>query len=155
LSDAQTILKVVLMTDQKGAVAELSIARAAAECGIGVYKPLTDGERSDLIFEVESRLYRVQCKYARVFGDVIRVRCYSTRRAKDGLRKRVYRVEEVDLIAAYCPDLDRCFLLGGSEFDERTQVDLRLGDCRNSQMGRVNNASAFEFAAKLTALLGP
>ena len=62
----------MLTTDQKGAVAELAIARAAAECGVGVYKPLTDGERSDLIFEVESQLYRVQCKYSRLYGDVVK-----------------------------------------------------------------------------------
>jgi hypothetical protein len=35
----------VLTTDQKGAAAELAIAHAAAELGIGVFKPLTDGAR--------------------------------------------------------------------------------------------------------------
>jgi hypothetical protein len=38
----------MLTTDQKGAVAELAIAHAAAELGVGVFKPLTDGERYDL-----------------------------------------------------------------------------------------------------------
>jgi hypothetical protein len=145
----------VLTTDQKGAVAELAIAHAAAECGVGVYKPLTDGERSDLIFEIESRLYRVQCKYARLYGDVIRVRCYSTRRAREGLRKRVYRSDEVDLIAVYCADLDRCLLLRCKEFDGRTQVDIRVRACRNNQKRGVNNASTFDFAGRLTALQGP
>jgi hypothetical protein len=145
----------VLTTDQKGAIAELAIAHAAAERGLGVYKPLTDGERSDLIFEVESRLFRVQCRYARVYDDVVRVRCYSTRRAREGLRKRVYRSDEVDLIAVYCAELDRCFLLSGDEFDGRTQVDPRLGTCRNNQRTGVNEASAFDFDARLTALLGP
>ena len=145
----------MLTTDQKGAVAELAIARAAAECGVGVYKPLTDGERSDLIFEVESQLYRVQCKYARLYGDVVKVRCYSTRRAKDGLRKRVYRSDEVDLIAVYCADLDRYFLLPDTVFDGRTEVDLRVGLCRNNQRRGVNDAFAIDFGARLTALLGP
>ena len=34
----------MLTTDQKGAVAELAIARAAAELGLGVFKPLTDNQ---------------------------------------------------------------------------------------------------------------
>jgi len=49
----------MLTTDQKGAVAELAIAHAAAELGLGVFKPLTDGERYDLIFETGSTLLRV------------------------------------------------------------------------------------------------
>lgn len=52
----------MLTTDQKGSAAELAIAHAAAEIGIGVYKPLTDGERYDLILEAGARLVRVQCK---------------------------------------------------------------------------------------------
>jgi hypothetical protein len=42
----------VLTTDQKGAIiGESAIAHAAIKLGIGVYKPLSDGERYDLIFE--------------------------------------------------------------------------------------------------------
>ena len=52
-----------LTTDQKGAIAELAIAHAAAVLGVGVFKPLTDGERYDLIFDLRPRLLRVQCKW--------------------------------------------------------------------------------------------
>ena len=145
----------MLTTDQKGAVAELAIARAAAELGVGVFKPLTDGQRYDLIFEIGSKLYRVQCKYARFRRDVVVIRCYSARRAREGLRKRTYCATEVDLIAAYCPELDRCFLLPADQFDERTQVDLRVGPSRNNQRLGVNWAEDFTFDAKLRSLTGP
>jgi PD-(D/E)XK nuclease superfamily protein len=49
-------VSVVLTTDQKGAIAELAIAHAASELGVGVFKPPTDGERYDLIFEAGSTL---------------------------------------------------------------------------------------------------
>jgi hypothetical protein len=42
----------VLTTDQKGAAAELAIAHVAADLGVGVLKPLTEGERCDLIFDL-------------------------------------------------------------------------------------------------------
>jgi hypothetical protein len=42
----------VLTTDQKGSIAELAIASAAAKLEIGVFKPLTEGERYDLIFDL-------------------------------------------------------------------------------------------------------
>ena len=65
----------MLTTDQKGAVAESAVIHAAIKLGIGVFKPLTDGERYDLIFDLRPRLVRVQCKWAVRQGDVIVVRC--------------------------------------------------------------------------------
>jgi hypothetical protein len=67
---------VQLTTDQKGAIAELEIARRAAELGIGVWHAYTV-ERYDLIFDLRPQLLRVQCKWVSRYGDVIVVRCYS------------------------------------------------------------------------------
>jgi PD-(D/E)XK nuclease superfamily protein len=121
------------------AIAELAIAREAVSLGIDVCRPLAEGGRYDLIMEIRSQLFRVQCTYARRHDEVVRVRCYSTRRAREGLRKRTYRAAaEVDLIAAYCPGVDPCFLLDADHFDGRTQVDLRVGASRNKQSLRVN-----------------
>ena len=97
----------MLTTDQKGAIAELAIAHIAAEIGVGVFKPLTDGERYDLIFDLRPRLVRVQCKWAAPVGDVVIVRCRSCRRTKAGLLHRGYTADEVDAIVAYSPELGR------------------------------------------------
>ena len=106
----------VLTTDQKGAVAETAIAFAAIKLGIGVYRPLFEGGRFDFIFEVGGELSRVQCKWAPLHGDVVIVRCYSSRRARAGVVRRIYEPEDVDVIAAYCPPLDRCFVVPASRF---------------------------------------
>jgi predicted RNA-binding Zn-ribbon protein involved in translation (DUF1610 family) len=76
----QLPLPTVLTTDQKGAIAEAEIVAAVIRLGIGVYKPVSDGERCDLIFECDRRLLRVQCKWAPRHGDVVVVRCRSCRR---------------------------------------------------------------------------
>ena len=145
----------MLTTDQKGAAAELAIAHAAAELGVGVYKPLTDGERYDLIFEAGSKLIRVQCKWAPLDRDTVVVRCYSNRRAREGLRRRVYTAREADAIAAYCSALGRCFFVPAQRFDGHAQLVLRLSPTKNNQHTRVNWAEDFDFAARLSALLGP
>ncbi len=47
----------MLTPDQKGSIAEMEIATAAVKLGIGVFKPLSDGHRYDLIFDLgEERL---------------------------------------------------------------------------------------------------
>jgi hypothetical protein len=145
----------VLTTDQKGAIAELAVAHAAAVLGVGVFKPLTDGERYDLILDVGASLLRTQCKWARRCGNVVVVPCYSARRARDGLRKRVYRASEVDAIAAHCAEIDRAFLLFAEEFDGRSAVQLRLAPSRNNQRLGINWADDFDFDARLMTLLGP
>jgi len=145
----------VLTTDQKGAIAELAIAQAAAELGVGVFKALTDGERYDLIFETGAALIRVQCKWAPLSDQTVVVRCYSNRRAREGLRRRSYTASEADAIAAYCPGLDRCFLIPATRFDGHLQLLLRLAPSRNNQRLGVNWADDYDFAARLTALLGP
>ena len=145
----------MLTTDQKGAAAELAIAHAAAELGIGVYKPLTDGERYDLIFEIGSKLVRVQCKWAPVECGTVVVRCYSNRRAREGLRRRIYTAREADAIAAYCAALGRCFFVPADRFDGHAQLVLRLAPTKNNQRMGINWAEEFDFAARLSALLGP
>ncbi len=146
----------MLTPDQKGAIAELSIARAAARLGVGVFKPLTDGERYDLIFDLRPCLVRVQCKTAVLLrGSVLRVACYSARRTSEGLIERFYSSAEIDAIAAHSVELDRCHFIPIGEIPGRSEMLLRLEPCRNNQRLGVNWASEFELDAKLIALLGP
>ena len=157
-SDVFSIVRTMgaaLSTDQKGAIAELAIAKAAIARRIGVYRPLSDGERYDLIFDLGDRLDRVQCKWAPLHGDVIVVRVYSSRRAADGLRRRRYAPGEIDALAAYCPDLDRCFYLPSERIAGRVQLHLRTAPSRNNQSCGVNWADDFSFEGLQSSTLGP
>jgi PD-(D/E)XK endonuclease len=139
----------MLTTDQKGAVAEIAIALIATKLGIDVYRPLHEGGRYDLILDVGGRLIRVQCKWAPRHGDVVVVRCYSTRRNRNGLLRRIYVEGEVDGYAAYCQEIDRCFFLPYENFVRRTQIHLRLDRTNNNQKLGINWADDFDFAATL------
>jgi hypothetical protein len=139
----------MLTTDQKGAIAETAIVHAATALGIEVYRPIAEGGRFDMIFLLGEELVRVQCKWAPRHGDVIYVRCYSNRRAREGLRRRLYTADEIDAFAAYCPDLARCYFLPIERFLGRSQVLLRIHPTRNNQRELINWAKDFEFAATL------
>jgi hypothetical protein len=125
----------------------MAIAAAAAKMGIGVYAPLTV-ERCDLVFDLRPKLVRVQCKWAVRDGDVVVVRCTS-RRGREGYVRTVYTPDEVDAIAAYCLELDRCYFLPIRECANRRAVQLRLAPTRNNQVLRVNWAEDFAFEATL------
>ncbi|SRR6266511_2181684 len=139
----------MLSPDQKGAVAELAITHHAARLGIGVLRPLTDGLRYDLVFDLGDRLLRVQCKWAARRGDVLVVPCRSCRRSAQGFSRRPYSAEEVDLLAAYSLELDRSYLISPCVFSGRPSIQLRLPPARNNQRRGINWAEDFDFAATI------
>ncbi len=126
---------------------------AAVKLGFDVYLPITEGGRYDLIIHAGPRLLRVQCKWAGLNGDVIVLRSYSARRSVGGkLINRHYTRDEVDMFAAYSPDLDQCFLLPPELWERRRQVHLRISRTLNNQARGINWAKDFELAATLGAL---
>jgi PD-(D/E)XK endonuclease len=136
---------VELSTDQKGAIAETAIVHAAVKIGIEVYVPVASGGRYDVVFFVDSRFVRVQCKSAVRRGDVVVIPCRSRRRGSNGFVHRAYTPDEVDLIAGYCPSLDRCYAVPVAQFFRRAMIQLRLAPARNNQRQGILWARDFEF----------
>src|SRR5215210_8447388 len=98
-------------TSLKGAIAETAIAAAAVEMGIFVLRPLVEGRRYDLLFDVDHRLYRVQCKWARRAGAVLIVNLESCRHTPLGYVRTKYDRSEIDAVVAYSRELKRCYWL--------------------------------------------
>ena len=146
----------MLTTNQKGAVAEAAITKAAVELGVEVYRPAVEGGRYDLVFGVDDQLVRVQCKWASVDGDALVVRCYSSRRARRGLVRRLYTPGEVDAFAVYSAATGRCYFIPFAVVGASPEIRLRFAPTRNNQRKGIRHAKDFEFAATLgRALPGP
>jgi hypothetical protein len=58
----------------------------------------------------------------------------------NGKIQRAYSSSEIDALAAYCPHLERCFLVPISRIDGRPTVHLRVAPARNNQARGVNRA---------------
>lgn len=63
------------------------------------------------------------------------------------MRVRAYTTAEIDYVAAYCADLDRCYLIPATLVENRRQIHLRLEKTRNNQRAALNWAAPFEFSA--------
>lgn len=133
--------------NHKGNVAELAIAKEAADLGLSVLKPLTEHECYDLALDLGSQILRVQCKWANHTGDVVQIRVSKSRSSRRGYIRSTYQAGEIDALAAYCADLDRCYLLPVSMVAGKHVVHLRTSPARNNQRASINFAAEYELGA--------
>jgi PD-(D/E)XK endonuclease len=138
----------MLSTNQKGAIAETAITHEAVKLGIEVYRPVVEGGRFDLVFAfADASLARVQCKWAPLRDGVVAVRSYSCRRTADGSRRTIYAIDEIDAIAAYCPENGRCYYVPVAKVAGHAVLHLRLAPTRNNQADGVNWGLEYELGA--------
>jgi hypothetical protein len=146
-----------LSTDRKGAIAESAVLHAAVRLGLLVALPYSP-QRYDLILDLGARLLRVQCKWAMRRGDVVVVRCYTSRRSRQRIVRRGYDCAEIDAIAAYCADLGRCYLISMSSLRGQRNVHLRIAPAANGQNRGIRWATQYDFETidwEALARLGP
>jgi prevent-host-death family protein len=136
----------------KGNVAELKIVAELASLGVPVLRPMTKHERYDLVIDVGGRFLRVQCKSAPLYRDVIVVRTESNRRGPNGFVRKPYTADEVDGIAAYCPELDSCYLLMMDRVTTNRQITLRVSPTKNGQRACLHWASEHELSGAIAQL---
>jgi PD-(D/E)XK endonuclease len=139
--------------NEKGAIAEESIATEATRLGIVVSRPNVDA-RYDLIFDTGTSLLRVQCKWGALDADagVINVNLTSNRCTPAGYARTTYGAGEVDLFAVYCLEQNRCYLLEADGLVGRRAIWLRLSEPKNRQRACVNLASDFTFDGAIAQL---
>ena len=133
--------------NHKGNVAEAAIAFHAMRLGIPVCRPLIEHCRYDLVLELGGELRRVQCKWVPRRGEVIPVRFVGNRRGPNGFIRTRYTAEEIDAIAAYCEQVDKCYYLPIEEIGDRDSVQLRLTPPKNCQRASVTFAANHELGA--------
>jgi prevent-host-death family protein len=144
----------VLSTNRKGAIAETQIAAAATHLGVPVLRPIVEHARYDLGFDIGGHIYRVQCKWGALQdeGAVIRVNLMSSWCTPTGYERRSYSEDEIDLVAAYCEELGRCYLLPSKLVAGRRCIDVRVKPPKNRQRANLNLAVDFELPGAIAQL---
>jgi PD-(D/E)XK endonuclease len=117
-----------------------------------VLRPIVEGRRYDLVFDTGPRLLRVQCKWAARKGSIIVVHTRTCRWTSRGYVRSTYSPIEIDAVAAYCPDLERFYLLPIEDVGSRSMVHLRLARAANNQEAAIKYAATYEFAGAIAQL---
>jgi prevent-host-death family protein len=133
--------------NHKGNIAEAAITLAATKLGIPVLRPITEHTRYDMIFDLEPGLVRVQCKWAPRKGNVVVVNLAGFRYTSTGYVRSTYCADEIDAVAAYCQELDECYLLPIEKVDGMRGIHLRLAPTKNGQRAALNWAADYRLGA--------
>jgi len=125
-----------------GARAEAAVAAALVRAGRAVFLPAFDVQgRVDLVYADTTRLVRVQCKSARLIGDIIQFRtCSNTLNVP-----RPY-TGEIDEFGVYSPDTGQVYLVPVDVTPSRACA-LRLSPPRNGQRTKVRWAADYLLGA--------
>src|SRR2546426_8446034 len=103
-------------------MAEAEVVAAAARLDLVVLRPLCDGARYDLAIDIGHDILRVQCKWAHLRNDMITAELRTSWHTPRGYVRTTYSRDEVDAIAAYVPDTDKCYLIPINEAAGRAAV---------------------------------
>ena len=131
---------------KKGDLAELKVATDLIARGCRLSLPYGEDHDYDLVADYEGRLHRVQVKYTRSDGRVIKVKCFSHSLTAGKIRStKHYSTAMVDWIAVYDLTTDRCYyvpswMLGA---EGRSLFQLRLVPARNGQSLRIRRAEDY------------
>lgn len=125
-----------------GNIAEAKVMAEFITLGLPVLIPFGDNERYDLVIEVNKRFYKVQVKTGnyKKNGSIIIPTCSSYKHR--GIGKRSYTKNQIDFIAVYCLEVDKCYLI--SNFEEcATGLTLRVKPTKNNQNTNIRWAKDY------------
>lgn len=125
----------------KGSIGELAIAKDLAQKGFKVFTELGDLSKIDIIAEdPEGTLIKVQVKYCTMKdGGFVEV---TARKSGPGY-EFYYTEKDFDVVAIYCPDIDKVAYMNSKELCSQTQFNLRVRGAKGGGKSTVNYFSSY------------
>jgi hypothetical protein len=130
-------------TKQKGSIGVAHVITHCVEKGYQVYLPFDENSRFDLIvYRHQGSLERVQVKYSKSNGKVLKVKCRST----NNWQNKKYTVAEIDWIAAFDTLTKQLYFIHSDYVGDNGKniIHLRLTKPANGQKSGILWAKDFQ-----------
>ncbi|RJO63892.1 MAG: hypothetical protein C4540_06110 [Candidatus Omnitrophota bacterium] len=128
------------ITKQKGDIAEAFVMYLLKTQGFNVLIPWGEDTRYDIVSEKNGIFKRIQVKYVSSNNGVLDVAI----RSSNNYNVKPYTSSEIDIIAAFCPLLNKVYFLPLNIIKNRRSLKLRLQQSRNQQKKNVVMAVQYE-----------
>ncbi len=120
----------------KGDLAEMRVGAKFLEKGWYVSYPFGDDAPYDLIVDIDGTLNKVQVKHIKSDKGALRFRLHSN--------SGVSYKETVDLMSIYDSETEEIYLMNPNDFENSTEVSLRLVKPKNNQTKGVIMAEQYK-----------
>lgn len=120
-------------TTDKGDIGVLKVMADLVGKGIPVFTPVSASSAFDLVILHSDTFKRVQVKYRAIENG--RIAFTLNRKSTEA----IYRNTEVDLLAIYCPDTDKCYYVS----DPPYSIAIRFEASKNKQEKGVKYADDY------------
>ena len=127
-----------MRTNIKGDIGELAVMKKYLELGYWVSQPFGDDCPYDLLVDdKQGNIKKIQVKYKQLSDTgVVNVRMLSN-------TGYPYK-DTVDIIASYCPDTSKIYVVNLKEFSNEKELSLRTRPPLNGQRKNIHLAEDFE-----------
>ena len=132
-------------TNSIGDISESAIITRFLQLGYVVLTPYGGNQRYDLVIEdADERLWRIQCKTARIENNrtVVAFDMANHNITGKNRQRRHYR-GQCDYFAVFCEELDKIYLIPVDQVGINS-AKLRLAPAKNNQMKNVRWAKDYE-----------
>ncbi len=127
---------------QKGNLGFSSVLKELHKLGVNVFSEIGDLSKIDLIVEANSKLVKIQVKYA---NDKNGVASLSLRKAGPNGYRYTYTPQDIDVFAVYLPELDKVvFVSAKLACQNRREFSIRTKPATSGQTGGCHFISDFE-----------
>ena len=131
-------------TSEKGDLGVSEVMTEASRKGYSVLFPLSGHKQYDLVLEKNGVFKRIQVKYEKGNGEVIRAKAYYNS-GKGNIEKK-YTSDNIDALIIFDDYTKKCYYISSSLLEEgRTIFHLRIKNPKNSQVKKINWAKDFEW----------
>ena len=128
------------ITKQKGDIAEAFVTYILKREGFNVLIPWGEDSRYDLVSEKNGIFKRVQVKYVTSKNGALKV----SLRSSNNYNIIHYSQKDIDIIAAYCLELNKVYFIPLNKIKNRNACFLRLSPAKNKQEKHIILASNYE-----------
>ena len=126
----------------KGDIAVAKVISALTSNGWVVGVLLTEHSRYDLLVEKGGECARLQVKHARLRDGAVCAGLVSAWNDKHGTHVRPRADGDYDMLAMYCPDTDKVYLLPAEGIGTGS-IQLRVEPAKNRQQHKVRRAEQY------------
>lgn len=126
---------------QKGNLGFSATLKEIHKLGHNVFTEIGDNSKIDMIVEYDSKLVKIQVKYAKENNGIARL---PIRKSGPNGYRYVYKVSDIDIFSVYLPDLDKViFIPAKLACKNKNTFIIRYKESKNLQKSKVHHINEF------------